>query len=97
MNNDEAAKLDRMEADLVIIGGGGAGLSAAVTAAEKGSRNVIVLEKRGTIGGNTALSVRPFGADSPAQKRAAIDTMLSKTVLVSPHEAANEIAWDNSD
>lgn len=63
----------KMKTDLVVIGGGGAGLAAAVAAAEKGAHKVIVLEKRGAMGGNTALSVGPFGADSPAQKRAAIE------------------------
>ncbi|MBP5776400.1 MAG: flavocytochrome c [Prevotella sp.] len=40
--------------DIVIIGAGGAGLSAAVAAAEtNGSLKIIVLEKQGIIGGNT--------------------------------------------
>jgi len=34
---------------------------------------VIVLEKRGAVGGNTAISSGPFASDSPAQKRDAID------------------------
>jgi fumarate reductase flavoprotein subunit len=56
-------------ADLVIIGGGGTGLAAALSAVEKGLRNVIVLEKRNRIGGNTALARGMFAAESPAQKR----------------------------
>ena len=40
------------EADVVVVGSGGAGLSAAVTAAQAG-KNVIVLEKMPIIGGNT--------------------------------------------
>ncbi len=40
--------------DIVIVGAGGAGLSAAVAAAETdGSLKIIVLEKQGIIGGNT--------------------------------------------
>lgn len=38
--------------DIVVIGAGGAGLSAAVQAASMGA-NVIILEKQGIIGGNT--------------------------------------------
>ena len=38
--------------DIVVVGAGGAGLSAAVQAATMGA-NVIVLEKQGIIGGNT--------------------------------------------
>ena len=40
--------------DIVIVGAGGAGLSAAVAASETvSSRKIIVLEKQGIIGGNT--------------------------------------------
>jgi fumarate reductase flavoprotein subunit len=69
----ETAKDKDLKAELVIIGGGGAGLAAAVAAAEDGASDVIVLEKRGVTGGNTSLSMGPFAADSPAQKRAAIE------------------------
>ena len=41
--------------DVVIAGGGMAGLSAAIAAAESGVK-VAVLEKAGAIGGNAALS-----------------------------------------
>ena len=39
--------------DIVIVGAGGAGLSAAVAAETDGSLKIIVLEKQGIIGGNT--------------------------------------------
>lgn len=42
-------------ADVVIIGAGGAGLSAAVTAAKNGKK-VILIEKNGFAGGNTSVS-----------------------------------------
>ncbi len=73
MSNGAPAKSKKnFEADLVVIGGGGAGLAAAVTAAEKGAR-VIVLEKRNCTGGNTALATMLFAAESPVQKRAMVD------------------------
>jgi fumarate reductase flavoprotein subunit len=59
---------ENKSANFVIIGGGGAGLSAAVAAAEKGI-SVIVIEKMGATGGTSALAGGPFGADSPVQKR----------------------------
>ena len=59
-------------ADLVVIGGGGAGLAAALAAAEKGVKKVIVLEKRGLTGGTSAMASGIFGAESPAQKRQSI-------------------------
>lgn len=46
------AKLEDTETDVVIIGAGGAGLSAAV-AAREGGASVIVLEKMPIVGGNT--------------------------------------------
>lgn len=60
------------ETQIVVIGGGGAGLSAATAAAEMGA-DVIVLEKRQTLGGNSALAEGLFAAESPAQKRLNID------------------------
>ena len=44
-----------LETDVVVIGAGGAGLAAAVTANENGS-TVIVVEKEGKVGGNTILA-----------------------------------------
>lgn len=41
--------------DVVVIGGGGAGLSAAIEAQEAGA-NVVILEKQSGIGGNTLVS-----------------------------------------
>ncbi len=44
-----------LEADIVVIGAGGAGLAAAVTANQEGA-TVIVLEKMPKVGGNTILA-----------------------------------------
>jgi len=49
------------ECDIVIIGAGGAGLTAATEAASKGAR-VIVLEKMGIVGGNTNYSTGGINA-----------------------------------
>ena len=49
--------------DIVVVGAGGAGLSAAVAAAETdGSLKIIVLEKQGIIGGNTNYSTGGINA-----------------------------------
>ena len=49
--------------DIVVIGAGGAGLSAAVAAAETASNlKIIVLEKQGIIGGNTNYSTGGINA-----------------------------------
>ena len=57
---------------VLIIGGGAAGLSAAVTAAEMGAA-VTVLERHGVTGGNGQFAEGVFGAGSRLQKRLNID------------------------
>ena len=73
MNTEEAGKRESIEAQLIIIGGGGAGLAAALAAAEKGCTNIIVLEKAGATGGNSAMAHDVFGAESPVQTRMGTD------------------------
>ena len=48
--------------DIVVVGAGGAGLSAAIAAAESGAESIIVLEKQGIIGGNTNYSTGGINA-----------------------------------
>ncbi len=50
-----------LSADVVVIGGGGAGLAAAVTAIDNGS-DVIVIEKMATLGGSTIMAGGQFNA-----------------------------------
>ena len=55
------------QADVVIVGAGGAGLMAAITAANDGA-SVIVLEKSGVVGGNTLCASNGINAfDSDVQ------------------------------
>ena len=44
---------------VVIVGSGGAGLAVAVSAAQNGVKDIVVLEKMSYIGGNTAISAAP--------------------------------------
>ena len=56
------------EAEVIIVGAGGAGLTAAYTALEKGA-SVIVLEKSGVVGGNSLCSQQGINAaDSSVQE-----------------------------
>ena len=66
----QTTEKENLQANVVIIGAGGAGLAAAVASGEKGGTSIIVLEKAGSPGGNTAMSHDIFGAESPVQKRA---------------------------
>jgi fumarate reductase flavoprotein subunit len=68
MSPKEAAGTENLEADIVIIGSGG-GLVGALAAAEKGVRNVIVLEKQDALGGNMRFGNGFFACESPVQKR----------------------------
>jgi fumarate reductase flavoprotein subunit len=61
------------QADMVIIGGGGAGLSAAVAAAEAGAKDVIVLESRPAPGGNTALAQGILATETALQRHLGFD------------------------
>ncbi len=72
MKSSKNMNTETLKTDIVIIGGGGAGMAAAVQAAEKGVK-VTVLEKRHAVGGNTAMAHGFFAAESPAQRRMMID------------------------
>lgn len=53
-----------VQADIVVIGAGGAGMSAAIEAAQNGATNVVVLEKMPQTGGNT---IRTTGGMNAAE------------------------------
>jgi len=73
MNPGKVENNRNLKSDVVIVGGGAAGLTAAVAAAEKGA-SVIVLEKGSTLGGNAAIYGKEIPAvESPVQKRELID------------------------
>ena len=65
---------NNLKVDVVIIGGGGSGLSAAVAALEKGVNNIIILEKRAKLGGNSVFPGGLLAAGSRLQRRLGMDT-----------------------
>ena len=83
-------KDETLDTDVVVVGAGGAGLAAAVSAEAKGAK-VIVLEKTAAVGGNTlraggwynsADPERQKGLELTAAQRTTIENMLAKE----PHD-----------
>lgn len=58
---NEETRFEEKSADVVVIGAGGAGLSAAIEAMDKGAGSVILLEKLSAIGGTTFISQGVIG------------------------------------
>jgi urocanate reductase len=80
-----------LTADVVIVGGGGAGLTAAVTALENGA-SVILIEKTGILGGNSLVVGGFYNAPDPArqdnkyqaERAPALDTMIEDALAEDP-------------
>lgn len=75
----EKAPVEDVEAtyDVVVLGGGGAGLTASITAAQNGAK-VILVEKAGSLGGNTLIAGQGFNACDPARQA---NTEMSEALL----------------
>ena len=69
----------QLQTHLIVIGAGGAGLAAALAAAEEGCKDVIVIEKTAAPGGNTALGGGLFAVESPLHKAEGIATSRDDT------------------
>jgi fumarate reductase flavoprotein subunit len=62
------------EVDVLVIGAGGCGLAAAITARDEGARDVAIVEKFDRVGGNTAVSTGSVpGAGTRFQREAGIE------------------------
>lgn len=58
----EAPATENQQADIVVIGAGGAGMTAAIQAVQDGATDVVVLEKMPITGGNTTRSTGGLNA-----------------------------------
>ncbi len=87
----EKAVLADSEVDVLVIGGGGAGLSAALSASQNGA-SVILVEKLSALGGNTFRCGGAFNTCDPErQKDIPMTEALSSTVeKVLAHEDVSE-------
>lgn len=71
------SKITNAHADVIIIGSGAAGLSAAIAARRTGAKHVVVLEKALIAGGHTMLSSGSFSAvQTPAEIAGLVNEML---------------------
>ncbi len=64
----------KLEADVIIIGGGGAGIPAALSALEQGAKRVVMIEKRERAGGNAIMARGIFGCESDVLRNAFVYT-----------------------
>jgi len=69
-----------MKADLIVVGAGGAGLAAAVTAAEAGA-SVIILDRLRVTGGATVFAKGIFAVGSKFQKERGIEISTDEAFL----------------
>jgi urocanate reductase len=88
-----------MTADVVILGGGGAGLAAAISAVESGVDSVIIVEKCGAVGGDTLVCGAIYNTpDKELQsketmtdaKRATIESAIAAESISDEHKALQE-------
>lgn len=67
-------------ADVLVMGGGGAGLTAAITAAQAGAQ-VILIEKGSVLGGNTMMAGAAYNAVDPKAQATMILSKAQKKAL----------------
>lgn len=77
-------------ADLIIVGGGGAGLTAAIAATQNGA-SVILIEKLGTLGGNSILSGGIYNAADEEMQSKVPATSLDAPYALTEKEVRSEL------
>ena len=95
----EVAEDAVLEADIVIVGAGGAGMTSALTAAEKGAK-VVILESQAAVGGNSVRATGGMNAgDTPYQDNAEFGqtagvekTLASVDTTYADHAVINQLA-----
>ncbi|MBQ9265354.1 MAG: FAD-dependent oxidoreductase [Clostridia bacterium] len=94
-DEDFAAKIEKapaedqdLTADVIIVGGGGAGLAASISATEAGA-SVILIEKTGFFGGNSIVSGGIFNCPDPdlqdyADITSSLDSLIEEALAEEP-------------
>lgn len=75
-----AGEDEELSTDVLVVGAGGAGFSAAITAAQNGA-NVVLIEKSSVAGGNTLMQGGAFNANDDEAQAATILTEAQKNTL----------------
>ncbi len=75
-----ASEDEELSTDVLVVGAGGAGFSAAITAAQNGA-NVVLVEKSSVAGGNTLMQGGAFNANDDEAQAATILTEAQKNTL----------------
>ncbi len=68
------------DTDILVVGGGGAGLSSAITAAQDGAK-VVLIEKSSFLGGNTMMAGGAYNTVDPEAQAGTILTSAQKNTL----------------
>ena len=78
--HEPAGPDETWDTDVLVMGGGGAGLAAAITAAENGAK-VILIEKSSVMGGNTMVAGAAYNCVDPGAQSTAILTPAQKNAM----------------
>lgn len=76
----QPGEAETWDTDVLVMGGGGAGLSAAISAAQEGAK-VILIEKSSFLGGNTMMAGGAFNAVDPEAQAGQILSNAQKNTL----------------
>lgn len=86
--------------DVVVLGGGGAGLAAAISASQNGAQSVLVLEKCGAVGGDTLVCGAIYNNPDPELQskvtmteatKSTVEAALAKEPVSEAHKALQDV------
>lgn len=95
----QQAQAEYLEADVIIVGAGGGGVTAALSAFDHGAESVLVLEKNVCIGGNTAIShgsitIPGVLEEARADSSEMYDQIVQEIIDGGPQTPSEEKYWD---
>ncbi len=99
VNKEISNEVIELETDIVVVGAGAAGMSAAVSAAYEGAESVIVFEKQSNIGGNAIVSGGfienlELDEDLKADNNPGYEAKVADAISAGPLNEDEEQYWD---